>query len=410
MAPQHLIRNESAEVVYTNIKSLRDQSKFLDVSLVCEDGSRLPAHKIILAAHSDRFKRILGQMTSEFLTPVAHSIFLTGVNKEELSFILDFIYEGEVSVSQADLGRFLSVAEKLHINSLVNSDQSSYKMMPKIHSGVPSSDNSDQKSCETQKRKRREDITEEVYLASQNQTAEVEDVYESPHLEEETYETQPELDEEIFENQHLEDPTANSYKEESQFLGFDDVLNPKKTKIGGKENQMNKPMDNIDKNKVLIENLKVLGLSKLRKDILKNTQSRKFFKKIMSKPTMKLPCPVELMNSAQLIEWLTPEIRKDYIEQGLAPKVKVPWGDSEFHPKCWPDELWPWNLVSSPSARQKHSRPYNVSLVDTLKAAISKRLRDLNIDPDSYISEEYTEEEDVKKRRVRGLKVVNNRL
>ena len=50
-----------------------------------------------------------------------------------------------------------------------------------------------------------------------------------------------------------------------------------------------------------------------------------------------------------------------------------------------------------------------MNLADTLKAAISKRLRGLNIDPDSYISEEYTEEEDVKKRRVRGLKVVNNR-
>ena len=86
---------------------------------MCEDGARLPAHKIILAAHSEKFKKILSQMTTDFLTPVTHSIFLTGVNKVELSFILDFIYEGEVSVSQASLGRFLSVAEKLHINSLV---------------------------------------------------------------------------------------------------------------------------------------------------------------------------------------------------------------------------------------------------------------------------------------------------
>ena len=109
MSPQHLIRNENEGVVYSNIRNLRDQSQFLDVNLVCEDGSRLPAHKIILAAHSDKFRRILSQMTSEFLTPVTHSIFLTGVNKQELSFILDFIYEGEVSVSQALRVAYFSV-------------------------------------------------------------------------------------------------------------------------------------------------------------------------------------------------------------------------------------------------------------------------------------------------------------
>ena len=121
---QHLIRNEPDGIAYSNIRCLRDQAQFLDVILLCEDGERLPAHKIILAANSEKFKRILGQMTSEILTPVTHSIFLTGVKKKELSSILDFIYEGEVSVGQADLGSFLLVAEKLHINSLVDKQSS----------------------------------------------------------------------------------------------------------------------------------------------------------------------------------------------------------------------------------------------------------------------------------------------
>ena len=162
----------------------------------------------------------------------------------------------------------------------------------------------------------------------------------------------------------------------------------------------------MDVNNVLIENLKVLGMSKLRKDILKDTRTRKFFKNIMSKPTMKLPCPVKLMTSAQLCEWLVPEIRRDFIEQGLAPKAKVPWGDPDFHPKCWPDELWPWHLVSNLRVTQKHNKPYNVSIWDTLRTAVSNRLRDLNFDPETYISEDYTEELDLSKRRARGLKVV----
>ena len=175
MSPQHLIRNENEAVVYSSIRRLRDQSQFLDVNLVCEDGSKLPAHKIILAAHSDKFKRILSQMTSEFLTPVTHSIFLTGVNKEELSSILDFIYEGEVSVSQADLGRFLSVAEKLHINSLFSDNHSSSSMPMAQKSREPNNmaEASSQKLGVLQEEKnRREDaIKEEVYLASENQTA-----------------------------------------------------------------------------------------------------------------------------------------------------------------------------------------------------------------------------------------------
>ena len=392
MAPQHLIRNESEAVVYSNIRSLRDQSQFLDVSLVCEDGARLAAHKIILAAHSDKFRRILGQMTSELLTPVTHSIFLTGVNKEELSFILDFIYEGEVSVSQAGLSKFLNVAEKLHINSLVNGDKS-----------PPSTAMSQEpttvaENSEQEKNRYEEVIEEEVYLASKNETAIVEDILvNKPEDEREVYMTS--VTGERLKRSNHEQTVDNCSFEEYQFPDPSSLIKQQK------DTKMNE--SKIDANKVLIENLKVLGMSKLRRDILTNPTSRKFFKKIMSKPTMKLPCPVQLMNSPQLCEWLIPEVRKDYIEQGLAPKVKVPWGDPEFHPTCWPEKLWPWHLVSNPQGTQKHSKPNNVSLVDTLKAAVSNRLRHLNINPETYVSEEYTEEEDIKKRRARGFKVVN---
>ena len=138
--------------------------------------------------------------------------------------------------------------------------------------------------------------------------------------------------------------------------------------------------------------------------MLKETKSRKAFKRIMSKPTKKLPCPVQLMSTDQLIEWIYPEIPKDFIEQGLPPKTQVSWGNPKYHPRFWSDELWPWHLLSNFKQPQKHKRPCNVSLVDTLKAAVSNRLRYLNINPETFISEEYTEEEDIKKRKVRGLK------
>ena len=80
---QHLIRNEPDGVVYSNIRCLRDQAQFLDVNLLCEDGEMVPAHRIILAAHSDKFKRILGQMTSEILTPPSHTQHLPDRCQEE---------------------------------------------------------------------------------------------------------------------------------------------------------------------------------------------------------------------------------------------------------------------------------------------------------------------------------------
>ena len=400
---QHLIRNEPDGVVYSNIRCLRDQAQFLDVNLLCEDGEKLPAHKIILAAHSEKFKRILGQMTSDLLTPVTHSIFLSGVKKKELSLILDFIYEGEVSLSQADLGNFLSMAEKLHINSLV--DKQSSPLPTPFHEEKASH----KKLASMQENNRCEDvIKEEVYLDSENQTAVVEGILENKPEEEEVYlasENEHSVVDEIFENTQ-DDQTVETGK-------FEESQHPDRNKILTKQKKETRKKDTtneatIDANKVLIENLKILGMSKLKNDILKNTRSRKFFKAIMSKPTKKLPCPVQLMNSNQLYEWLTPEIRKDIIEQGFAPKTKIPWGDPEFLPKCWPNKLWPWHLVSNPNQNQKHHRPKNVGFVDTLKAAVSNRLKNLNIDPEMYISEDYTEEEDIKKRRARGLKAVNS--
>ena len=247
-------------------------------------------------------------------------------------------------------------------------------------------------------------IKEEVYLDSENQNAVVEGILEKQP--EEIYlssENENPVGGETFENTQDDQTVETGKFEQYQHPGSQKILTKQKKEIRKKDTITNE--GKLDANKVLIENLKILGMSKLKNDILKNTRSRKFFKAIMSKPTKKLPCPVQLMNSNQLYEWLTPELRKDIIEQGLAPKSQVPWGNPEFHPKCWPDELWPWHLMSAqPRAKQKHYRPNNVALVDTLKAAVSNRLKALNIDPETFISEEYTEEEDIKKRRARGLK------
>ena len=343
-----MIRNQSEGVVNSNIKLLREQNQFFDVSLVCEDGARLPAHKIILAAHSDKFKQILEQMSpvTPTLAAVAHCVYLSGLKGRELTSILDYIYEGEARVSQADLARFLTVAELLHINSLVNIDNLD-------------ASNISQKPQE-------EEIEEEVYLASKDQNVMVEHVMATEDKELRLTSINPEV-------------------------GENTKSRPPSTTV-------------TDVNQVLLENLKVLGMSKLSKEMLRDPISRKYFKKIMSKPTLKLPCPLKFMNGNQLSDWLLLELPKDFIEQGKAPKATIPWGHPDYQPRCWPEEMWPWHLVGNLRHSQPN-KPAYVSIPDTLKMAVQNRLKHLKIDPETFVSEHYTEDDDRRKKMVRGIKV-----
>ena len=131
-------------------------------------------------------------------------------------------------------------------------------------------DNSDNESRKPQD----EEIEEEVYLASEGQNALVQQVL----PQEEDSELRP------FSAKPNPEP--------------EDMFRESKTK------DVKTSSSPSDVNKVLLDNLKVLGLSKLSKDILKDAKSRKLFKKIMSKPTSKLPCPLEFMNGIQLSSWL----------------------------------------------------------------------------------------------------------
>ena len=49
-------------------------------------------------------------------------ICLDGISSTELTSVLDYIYLGEVNISQENLDRFLKVAEKLVLDGLLTSD------------------------------------------------------------------------------------------------------------------------------------------------------------------------------------------------------------------------------------------------------------------------------------------------
>ncbi len=109
----------------TNIRSsigeLRSVEDFVDVTLVCEN-EQINAHKVIISACSPFFRNILTRNPHK--NPL---VYLKGVHVSDMKSVLDFMYHGEVSVSQENLNQFLSVAEDLEVKGLTQKQSSDNK-------------------------------------------------------------------------------------------------------------------------------------------------------------------------------------------------------------------------------------------------------------------------------------------
>lgn len=107
--------NDFETNISSSFRELRRDSEFFDVTLCCDNGTdRVGAHKVILAACSPFFRRILGHNAN---TPNP-LLYLKGIQKKELQAILNFMYHGEVNVAQESLNAFLSCAEELAVKGL----------------------------------------------------------------------------------------------------------------------------------------------------------------------------------------------------------------------------------------------------------------------------------------------------
>ena len=105
--------NDFKENVNTAFGSLRDDKEFSDVTLACEDGYQMEAHKVILAASSPVFQDLLRKIKHPH--PM---IYLKGFQSQDLVAILDFLYFGEAKVFQENIDSFLAIAEELKLKGL----------------------------------------------------------------------------------------------------------------------------------------------------------------------------------------------------------------------------------------------------------------------------------------------------
>ena len=94
--------------------NLRQDNDFADVTLACEDGQQVEAHKVILAASSPFFQRLL--VRNKQAHPI---IYMRGLKSDDILAIVDFLYRGEANVCQANLNSFLAIADELQLNGLV---------------------------------------------------------------------------------------------------------------------------------------------------------------------------------------------------------------------------------------------------------------------------------------------------
>ena len=94
-------------------QNLVGKKDFSDVTLVSNDGSRIPSHQVILASGCAFFKKLLVEETSK--NPL---IFLRGVQASLLDPLLSFLYTGSAEVSEDLITQFVALAEDLGVEGL----------------------------------------------------------------------------------------------------------------------------------------------------------------------------------------------------------------------------------------------------------------------------------------------------
>ena len=104
--------NDFEANISSAFRSLGEEKDFTDVTLACGE-NQVEAHKVILAASSPFFKRILKK------NPHSHPlIYLKGIKFSDVEAVLTFIYQGEVNVEETNLNTFLEVAQELEVKGL----------------------------------------------------------------------------------------------------------------------------------------------------------------------------------------------------------------------------------------------------------------------------------------------------
>lgn len=95
------------------LQNIYTGEEFYDVTLVSEDEKFIKAHKVVLAASSDYFQKILSLQSNT--NPF---VIMRGISGDILDNIMKFLYLGETAVCQSNMEEFIQVSKSLKIKGL----------------------------------------------------------------------------------------------------------------------------------------------------------------------------------------------------------------------------------------------------------------------------------------------------
>lgn len=116
MASKKSETNEDAEpMVFTNYKptlykrfaEMFHLKQLTDAILICEN-QRIHVHRFLLSASSSFFNRM-------FKKPTMNILHIRNVKYADLTMVLEYVYKGEVALSQERVAAFISAARNLSI-------------------------------------------------------------------------------------------------------------------------------------------------------------------------------------------------------------------------------------------------------------------------------------------------------
>lgn len=118
---QYFCHNFQAEVM-DNFRSLREQSEGFDVILGSSspDSSNMicmQAHKMMIAASSPLLCNVL-ESNDKQDHPASPFIYLGAVSQKDLNYILEYVYNGGVTIPSEDISSFTTTAQQLQIRGI----------------------------------------------------------------------------------------------------------------------------------------------------------------------------------------------------------------------------------------------------------------------------------------------------
>merc|ERR1719318_2209199 len=113
----NLTNTEFETITATNFRNLYINKNFTDVTIACDDGKTVKAHKVVLSASSTVLHNILMQYYDA--NPL---LYFGDTSFKHIEYILRYVYFGEVSVKENELKEFMEIATKFKINGIYSDE------------------------------------------------------------------------------------------------------------------------------------------------------------------------------------------------------------------------------------------------------------------------------------------------